>query len=247
MKLNQVIAIEKGVKSRVYGELTNLNKMAQKSELFNGFYKQYQKLDEEGENLPPESKQVTIKSGSVMKRASDLLSELFDVTAKKDWANMEARADVVVDGVKLIEGAPVTFLLFLEKQLNDVHKLVSNLPELETSETWAEDKVNNLYQTAPTTTHRTKKVAKPIVLYDATADHPAQTQLISEDVLAGHWNLVKQSGALPYKKKVATLKRIQSLVDAIKESREAANAGTTITAPEIGASVFNYILEDMAE
>lgn len=51
-KLNQIIAIEKGVKARVYGELTGLNKAVQKPELFNGFAKAYQKKDEDGEDLP---------------------------------------------------------------------------------------------------------------------------------------------------------------------------------------------------
>ncbi len=38
-KLNQIIAIEKGIKSRVYAGLTDLNKIVQKGELFNGFQK----------------------------------------------------------------------------------------------------------------------------------------------------------------------------------------------------------------
>ena len=42
-KLNQIIAIEKGIKSRVYGDLTELNKAIQKPDLFNGFQKTYQK------------------------------------------------------------------------------------------------------------------------------------------------------------------------------------------------------------
>jgi len=50
MKLNQVIAIEKGTKSRALQELT------------------------------------------------EALAKLFDVVATKDWANCQAKADVVVDG-----------------------------------------------------------------------------------------------------------------------------------------------------
>ena len=43
LKLNQIIAIEKGVKSRAYGELTTLHKESQKAESFNGFVKNYRK------------------------------------------------------------------------------------------------------------------------------------------------------------------------------------------------------------
>jgi hypothetical protein len=57
-KLNQIIAIEKGIKSRVSSELTKLYKTVQKPDLFNGFSKIYQKKDEESEDLPPEQKRV---------------------------------------------------------------------------------------------------------------------------------------------------------------------------------------------
>ncbi|HEX5084517.1 MAG TPA: hypothetical protein VFY40_20945 [Blastocatellia bacterium] len=39
-KLNQIVAIEKGVKSRVYGEITEMRKLSQKPDLFSGFSKQ---------------------------------------------------------------------------------------------------------------------------------------------------------------------------------------------------------------
>jgi hypothetical protein len=42
-KLNQVLAIEKGVKSRVFSEITQLNNAAQKPALFTGFAKNYKK------------------------------------------------------------------------------------------------------------------------------------------------------------------------------------------------------------
>ncbi len=45
-RLNQIIAIEKGIKSRAYAELTELHKAAQKPDLFHGFVKTYQKRDE---------------------------------------------------------------------------------------------------------------------------------------------------------------------------------------------------------
>lgn len=49
---------------------------------------------------------------------------LFDVTATKDWANCEARADVTVDGWVLVSAVPVSCLLFLEKRLTDIYAFV---------------------------------------------------------------------------------------------------------------------------
>ena len=45
-KLNQIVAIEKSVKSRVYGEITEMHKLSQKPDLFSGFSKQYRKKSE---------------------------------------------------------------------------------------------------------------------------------------------------------------------------------------------------------
>jgi hypothetical protein len=240
-KLNQVLAIEKGVKSRVYGEVTTMNASAQKPALFNGFAKAYKPKEEDGEQFPPESSRVQMNAREMLTSLSRLLSELCDVTAAKDWANCNAKADVVVDGKVLVKAAPATYLLFLEKQLNDVQTFVTNLPTLDPAEEWRFDEPTNLYKSETSKTARTKKVQKPIVLYDATEKHPAQTQLITEDVVIGHWDTVKQSGALPVRRRTEVLERIERLIKAVKFAREEANAQE---APEqkVGDALFAYLV-----
>ena len=66
-KLNQIIAIEKGIKSRIYGDVTDLHKASQKPDLFNGFAKHYQRKDEDGEDLPPEQKHVQFAASEVLR------------------------------------------------------------------------------------------------------------------------------------------------------------------------------------
>lgn len=241
-KLNQIIAIEKGIKSRVYGEITDLNKAVQKPELFNGFAKQYQKKDEDGEDLPAEKKRVQFAAKEVLRTVERLSTELIEVTARKDWTNCEAKGDVVVDGKTVIQGAPVSFLLFLEKQLTDLRTFVGNMPVLDEAESWTRDENSGLYKTEPTQTHRTKKVAKPIVLYPATAEHPAQTQMVAEDVIAGFWHQVKHSGALPKPEKEAILERAEKMLRAVKEAREAANIHDEVPTPSVGGAIFGYVL-----
>jgi hypothetical protein len=240
-KLNQVLAIEKGVKSRVYGDVTTMNASAQKPALFNGFAKAYKPKEEDGEQFPPESSRVQMNAREMLQSLGRLLTELFDVTAAKDWANCNARADVVVDGKVLLKQSPATYLLFLEKQLNDVQTFVQHLPTLDPAEEWRFDEQANLYKSDVSKTARTKKVQKPIVLYDATKEHPAQTQLITEDVVIGHWDTVKQSGALPARRKADVLERIEKVIKAVKFAREEANAHE---APDthVGAAMLEYIL-----
>lgn len=240
-KLNQIIAIEKGVKSRVYGEITDLHKSSQKPDLFNGFVKTYRKRDEEGEDYPPERKKVQLNAEALLTHISGQLIELFDVSATKDWANCYAIADVEVDGVVLVKGAPTPFLLFLEKQLSDLHTFVSKLPVLDEADDWFKDENSGLFKTVAIPTHRTKKVQKPIVLYEATKDHPAQTQLITEDITVGYWDTIKQSGAIPTPRKQLLLERLEKLAKAVKFAREQANS---VEAPnqQIGKPIFNYLL-----
>lgn len=243
-KLNQIIAIEKGIKSRVYGEITLLHKAIQKPELFNGFNKEYQSKDEDGERLPGEKKRVQYVARDVLRTVERLSTEIMGVTARKDWTNCVAKAPVVVDGEEIIPAAPVSYLLFLEKQLTDFHTIVVEMPTLDEGEAWVKDENTGLYRTDATSTHRTKKVAKPIVLYPATAEHPAQTQMVTEDVIAGFWQQTKQSGAMPKPEKQALLSRTEKLLRAVKEAREAANVNDEVTTPDAGAAIFGYLLED---
>jgi hypothetical protein len=240
-KLNQVIAIEKSVKSRVYSELTELHKSSQKAEPFNGFVKTYRKKDEEGEDYPAERKKVQVIADSLLERAATILTELFDVTASKDFANCHARADVEVDGQVLVPNATVSYLLFLEKQLNDLRTFIDKLPELDEADDWSKDENSGLFKTTPIPTHRTKKVQRAIVLYEATKEHPAQTQLITEDVIVGYWDTIKHSGALPVPRKKVLLERVEKLAKAVKFAREKANSSDA-EEQKIGKTLFAFLL-----
>ena len=242
-KLNQIIAIEKGIKSKSYSEVSVLHKAAQKPDLFNGFQKTYQPKDEnDDEKLPGEKKRVQFSVPDVLRSVARATTDLFDVTARKDWTNCVAKADVVVDDVTLLTGAPVSFLLFLEKQLTDIRTFVDTLPVLDEGEDWKKDVNSGLYKSEATQTHRTKKVQKPIVLYNATPEHPAQTQMVTEDIISGFWTTVKQSGAMPKPDKQEMFERVDKLLRAVKTAREAANIQEEVPVQAVGTAVFDYIL-----
>jgi hypothetical protein len=223
-KLNQVIAIEKGVKTRAHGELTEAHQQLLKPSLLSGISRTYRPRDEEGEQLPPESTRVQLKADEIIRKTVDTLVELFDVTATKEWANCEARADVVVDGRTLLEKVPVTYLLFLEKQLVDLHTFVKKLPVLDASETWTFDAGADCWATEPVQTAKTKKIPRNHVKAEATEKHPAQVEVYYEDVVVGTWRTVKFSGALPARRVNELLARVEKLQQAVKFAREEANS-----------------------
>src|SRR5215472_14591635 len=123
-KLNQIIAIEKGVKTGAFQTLTEAHHQVQKTTLLGGISRTYRPRDEEGEQLPPESTRVQVRAEDIIRTVTASLTELFDTTATKDWANTHAKADVVVDGQTIVTGVPATYLLVLEKQLVDLHTFV---------------------------------------------------------------------------------------------------------------------------
>ncbi|MDX3055609.1 hypothetical protein PV394_10740 [Streptomyces sp. NE06-03E] len=239
-KLNQIIAVEKGVKSKSLQDITAAHHKVQKPALLAGISRTYQPKDEEGEQLPPESARVQIKAEEALREMSASLTRLFDVTATKDWANCSARADVVVDGRTIVTEVPVSYLLFLEKQLTDLHTFVKKLPVLDASESWSLDPSTDLWKTDPVRTIRTKKVPRNHVKAEATDKHPAQVDVYYEDVPIGYWTTVKFSGALPARRVNELLERVEKLQHAVKFAREEAN-GAEVTDRRVGDAVFGYL------
>lgn len=242
MKLNQVVAIEKGAKSRIYEEITKIYQKHQKSDLLNGLSRSYTPAQEDGDTLPPESKRVQVRVTEDLKTIADLQAQLLDLTATRDFTNAsdKARADVKVDGKTIVANAPIPYLLWLEKQLTDMRTIVSKLPTLDPAETWNWSDAENCYATPPTETVRTKKVPRNHVKAEATEKHPAQVELYYEDVKAGTWRQVKYSGAVPAKRVADILERVDTLLAAVKIAREDANAAEA-TEMKIGKEVFAYL------
>jgi hypothetical protein len=242
-KLNQVIAVEKSLKVRVNTEVDKIYKILQKPTLFDGFTKTYKKdKDEDPEDLPPQNQRVQFTAEQLARDAGKQLAQLFDVEASKDMANMQAQATVVVDGLNL-GPYPVTFLLFLEKMLTDLHTVLDKAPTLDPAEAWKYDQPGQVHRTDPVLTARTKKVQKPLVLLQPTEKHPGQAEKITEDVIVGKWEQVKVSGAWTEARRRLVGDRLEQLTKALKYAREQANV---IDAPDVavGKPLFEWLFKD---
>jgi hypothetical protein len=242
-QLNQIIAIEKGVKGKAQRAVTDLYHEAQKTQLFGGISRTYRPKDDAGDMLPPESTLVQLKADVFLEKLGDDLTRLFDVTATKETANTTAKADVLIDGDVLLKGVPVTYLLFLEKQLTDVRTFISKLPTLDPAVQWHWDSAVGAWATDAVETHRSKKVPRVLVKAAATDKHPAQVDVWQEDVIDGYWSTIKFSGALPVDRVNQLLERVDKLSDAVKFAREAANS-VPVTDVKIGDIVFGYLLAE---
>lgn len=239
-RLDQIIAVAAGVKTQTGRDFTDLHRDVQKQPLLSGVSRTYQRNDEMGEELPPESTRVQVSAKEVLADVRKTLTRLFDVVLTQDTANTRAAADVVVDDTIILANVPVTYLLFLEKRLADLYTFVDKLPVLDPAETWAFDPFRGCYASQPAQTVRSKKVPRNHVKAEATDRHPAQVEVYMEDIPVGRWTTVKLSGALPASDVKGLRERVIKLQHAVKYAREEANS-LTVTDEHAGDAVFTYL------
>lgn len=240
-KLHEIVAVVDGEKKRRKARQTTLYKTVQKGDLYFGIRREYQPIDDDSEQLPPENKKVQRSLADDVRDFVEQSVKLIDVIATKDRSNQDAMANIEVGGVIIASDVPVSTLLTLEKELQHTRSFFEKLPTLPLDQVWTRDEASDQYLTEEIETVRTKKEQQPIVLYAATDKHPAQTQLITVDKTAGHWKTRKVSSAIPVKEQQKYLDRIDALANAVKQARERANT-TEVTEKEIGVALMNFIV-----
>lgn len=241
-KLNQILAVESGATKAHESATTEIYHLAQKHELFAGRLRTYRPKDEDGDKLPPETQFVVATASKLLPTFAEAETKIYDITATKVWANQRAHADVVVDGVLLLEKVPVEYLLFLEKRLALVNTFLSKLPTLDPTVKWTFDTVNDWYASAPAESTKSVKVLKNHLVHEGNDKHAPQVQTYTADELIGYWSATQLSGAMPASE-VAVLKdKVGRLIAAVKMAREEANS-IEVENKEVGGVVFRYLFD----
>lgn len=241
MSLHQVVAILPSVKSRADKIATQFHHIHKKPDLLNGLVRQYRALRDGDETLPSETKQVEHTVVRSLEGLRESWASLWDMALTQERSNYEAKADIEVEGQVLLKDVPVPFLLFLTKQLTDLKTFVEELPTLDPSLEWKPDQNAGLFRAETIEKMRTRKNQKPIVLYEATKEHPAQVQLIQVDENVGVWSETKLSGAIPATVKKQYLDRVVKLLEATVKAREAANALQVEPVKGAGDLLLNFV------
>lgn len=247
--LHQILAVEKQTKSDVYAELTRLLRDAQRTQKDGPLFGQERiweaRFEPESplyELLQDQKATVQVRAADLLTRASKILTRLFDLVATKDWANTQASADLVIDdGAVVIEDVPVTFLLFLEKQLTDLETFLKSLPTLDPAHEWTWDAGARVWRSEVNSTARTKKVRKSHVLHPGSDRHAPQVEAYTDDEITGHWMVTQLSGAMEPAVVSALVERCQTALAAVRMAREAANTRDAEQI-RIGKQIFDYVL-----
>ena len=243
MKLNQVVAIATGAKSKMKSVETKFYHLLQKEALLKGVSKKYLPFVDDptiGEEENHETKGVQVTVEKVLQEVVQAMKEGFNIIATQDVGNCSAVADIRVNDVIVAKKVPISHLIFIEKQMVDLETFISKLPELDPGEEWELDTAAGAWKSKEKVSYKTKKIFKNHVRAEATDKHPAQVDTYTEDVPVGKYIKVDFSGNIHKKDKEALLTKVSALSKAIKLAREEANS-IVVERVTFGDDVLSYI------
>lgn len=240
-QLHEIIAIEPTVKAKADNILKETyDTFVKKQGHFVGQIRTYQPKDDDGERFPEESKELVTTVMEKLNYTFNAIIEKVDIMATKEETNIDAIADIIVDGDILFEKLHATTILSLEKEIAKWRNTLIASPTLQPGLKWKENKNQQIWEAAPIITTKPKKVPKVFIKYEATKEHPAQTELIHEDQTIGEWTTTHTSGAITPKEKSEILGRLDKLERAFKTARQRANTAS-VNKKELGKKIVNYL------
>ena len=247
MKLHELLAVDGNLKAqsdKLRGDLAAT--FEKKRHLFEEKLVTFKPLAEGQPAVTEAQSNLQTNVRSELEWISKTLVKSMDTSHAINVGNTQARADVILDdGTTLLAGLPATTLLELEKRMKEIQELLAAIPTLDPAKGFvpATDRGPGIYRAREESKNRTQKVQRPIVLYPATVEHPAQTQLISEDVVIGKLNILEHSSLLTPAEKSDLLERVEGLTRAVKSARSRANGMELENGDnKIGAKLMRYIL-----
>lgn len=245
-KLHELLAVE-----------TNLENQANKCrlDLMNTFEKKRHLFEEKRVVFIPlaEGEQQVVEQQSDIQTTvhkeldwiQAYIAKALDASYQVAEANTQARADVVLDddaGTILLKGLPATALLELEKRVAEVQALIGVIPTLDPAKGFTSDPQRGVFKAREVVKNRTKKQPKVIVRYEATKEHPAQTELFNEDVPIGKIQEQEWSGLLTPSDKADLLNRVEMVARAVRRARSRANDTEVDINKRIGSKLLKYVI-----
>lgn len=242
--LHELLAVEgdlDGAHKRILEETKTT--FTKKAELFLGHHQTLEMFVDDGIKHPEMHKEIDTTVGKKLKYMESTEKRYFDAMLQKEATNQTAVADLIVDGVTVGTEFPATFLLGMETRLKHLRGVYEVIPTLQPGISWVKDDLlgEGVYKTElPSEKLKTETSVKPVVMYEATKEHPAQVKEVSEVKNIGKYVVNNWSGMISPAEKSALLGKIDKLIRAFKQARQRANT-TEVVNRSIGAELFAFI------
>lgn len=246
-KLHELVSVandHRGLREKILAEAKRT--FSNRQDHFTGFTRSYESVVDDDYIRDAETKALVTTVRDKMLYIEEQMIKVIDSAFQKESTNCTAKADIIVtedDGSAetLAKDVPVTTLVQLESEFQSLRSQTYDLiPTLDPTKDWNWDIQNGYYKNEEPRKRVTRKVQTPLVKYEATEKHPAQTEIISTDETTGYYNQVNVSGMTTPSKKRQLLERVDKVIHAIKTARSRAN-DIEAHKDKIARSLFNYI------
>lgn len=248
-KIHELLAIEPDAKNEANTRIEGVSRKFAKHANFDETLKTYSPLNEADMDLPDEEfKPMATTVADELEYLHPFVIRMLDIIAQKEASNAEAKADLIVekaDGTELViaEQVQVSTLVQLENLWkSSLEPLYRGIPVADVLRRWTpHPNRDNVIVTDTKRTQRTRDEKKVIVLYEATEKHPAQTQLIQEKHVVGHFTMEACSGAMTDAQKKKIVGNVQRLIAGIKKARSRANL-SPVKVVYLGEKMIHFVM-----
>ncbi len=243
-KLHQLLAVEPNLKAQYEKARADLgNTFEKKRHHFTEKRVVFTPYGEDQKSTTEEQQDIQTSIRKELDWLAPMVDKALDASLRIAETNCKARADVALDdGRVLYHQAPATALLDLEKRAIEIRALVDSIPTLDPARGFMEDHSRkDTFIARMISKIRTKKTVKPVVLYPATVEHPAQVQLVPEDAPVGVIEEMEWSSLITPARKADMMARADEVIRAIKAARSRANDAEVDESLSIGQPLTDYI------
>lgn len=241
-KLHELLAVEGDLRQAAQSAVKNTGALFSQMNFFRGMIRVFKPIEEGVDVEPDERTEVQYTVKETLEKLQDDFGRYLDATLSKEVSNIDTNATFAIGDKNFKLPAPA--LLNLENRLGELQNAISAIPTLDPAVAWEWDEAQELFKSEVLYTFKTQKVPVTHVAYEATKEHPAQTETYHVDKRIGQRETRMWSAEIPPHSKRVIMERLADLQREVKKARQRAN---DIEAKDvkIANEIFNYLFADM--
>lgn len=231
-KLHELLAVEKTKLTQTNGLLQETAQKFNKMDFFVGFNKTLSMIEATPQNSQTElaareTRNMPTTVQETLEYVLKFWAETEDVLYQKNQTNRVAASSINFRGTEIAKDVSVDELLGLEARLETLRKIMQAMPTLPASQEWRpdphSDRKGSWRAVHPEIKTKTEKVMVPVILYEATPQHPAQVKEATSDKTVGTFKTETICGAATSAQKAEVITIIDDLLAEVKKARQRAN------------------------
>jgi hypothetical protein len=248
-QLSELLAIEQDKKQKLHSTIGQLIQLFTKKEsLLEGYKKTFLHTKDAqlgGEPQVLETREAAYTLKQVLEEAFLAIGAGIDYSISKEesLANPAARTDLFI-GEVYIGNFSAPALQALETILHRIKEMYLVLPTLDPTQIWEKAEGEVFWKSLGEKKIKMQKTPKALVKYEATPQHPAQTEIVYLEEEVGYFITAHYSGKIKQSQKNKILERLDAILQAVKIAK-ARIYSAPVQKKQIGSILFNLLHQDI--